>query len=147
MGREYEGTKPEPRTAWPPFLASSQAVPPAVGPLRRALIRWATGAGASPRAEQAMALAASEAITNAVVHAYRDASSPGKVSVAAELIAGGRVRVVVTDDGGGMRPRTDSPGLGLGLPLIVELAESVDIDSEAGEGTRIAMEFELLSER
>ena len=52
----------------------------------------------------------------------------------------------VTDEGGGMLPRPDSPGLGLGLPLIVELATSVDIDSTGG-GTRVAMEFELLSDR
>jgi hypothetical protein len=31
--------------------------------------------------------------------------------------------VIITDEGSGMVPRTDSPGLGLGLPLITQLAE------------------------
>jgi serine/threonine-protein kinase RsbW len=133
------------RDQWPPFLATSRAVPPAVGPLRRALTTWAAGAGANPRAEQAIALASSEAITNAVVHAYRDAPRAGTVCVAAERISDARMRVTVTDEGGGMVPRSDSPGLGLGLALIVELAASVDIGSTAS-GTCVAIEFDLLSD-
>jgi len=141
----HKGTGHTRLAARSPFAARSRAVPPAVGPLRRALTRWAAAAGATPRTEQAVALAASEAITNAVVHAYRDAPAPGEVSVSAEVLGDDRLRLVVTDEGGGMLPRTDSPGLGLGLPLIVELAESVDIDSRVGVGTRVAMEFALLS--
>jgi hypothetical protein len=44
-----------------------------------------------------------------------------------------------------MRPRVDSPGLGLGLPLIAQVAGNVEIDSQYAEGTCIAMDFELVS--
>ena len=130
-----------------PFAATRTAVADTVGPLRRALTRWTVAAGADQRTQEAVALAASEAITNVVVHAYRNLAEAGMVSVGAELLGSDRLRVTVSDQGGGMVPRPDSPGLGLGLPLIVQLTQSVDINSRPGRGTRIAMEFELLSGR
>ena len=45
------------------------------------------------------------------------------------------VEVAVDDDGLGMRPRGDSPGVGLGLPLMGDLADRVEITSR-GPGTR-----------
>ena len=53
------------------------------------------------------------------------------------------VEVSVDDDGLGMRPRLDSPGVGLGLPLIADLADRVEITSR-GPGTRIAARFTLM---
>jgi serine/threonine-protein kinase RsbW len=129
-----------------PFDQCRQAVVDEVAPLRRALTRWAKGAGASERTCEAVAIASSEAITNAVVHAYRDASAPGMVSVRGEIVvAPDRVHVEISDTGAGMRPRTDSPGLGLGLPLIAQLADRVEVDSRLAEGTCITMDFSLLS--
>src|SRR4051794_21568371 len=129
----------------PPFGATRRAIVDVVGPLRRALTRWAVDAGASQRTQEAVSLAGSEAITNAVVHAYRDAPAPGTVSVAGEMLDLQLLRVTVTDEGSGMQPRSDSTGLGIGLPLISQLAQNVEIDSRPGEGTRVAMDFELLS--
>ena len=68
----------------------------------------------------------SEAVTNAVVHAYRDREHPGQVHVSASLDDEG-VDIAVADDGIGLRPRTDSPGVGLGMPLIADLADRVEI--------------------
>ena len=68
----------------------------------------------------------SEAVTNAVVHAYRDRERPGQVHVSASLEDEG-VEVAVADDGIGLRPRADSPGVGLGMPLIADLADRVEI--------------------
>ena len=42
-----------------------------------------------------------------------------------------------------MSPRDDSPGVGLGLPLMADLADRVDISSR-GPGTRIAAFFSLM---
>jgi serine/threonine-protein kinase RsbW len=86
----------------------------------------------------AVALAVTEAVANAVVHAYRD-GDPGLVYVAASL-DDGTLAVVISDDGKGMRPRTDSPGIGIGLALIANLTDSMQIEHDGG-GTRLIMRF------
>jgi hypothetical protein len=42
-----------------------------------------------------------------------------------------------------MSPRHDSPGLGLGLPLVGQIARRVDITAEVGGGTLVSMCFSL----
>lgn len=89
-------------------------------------------------------LAVSEAMTNAVVHAYPQ-GDPGEVdvSITVESLAN-RVVVVVADNGGGMRPRPDSPGVGIGLPLIGNLVASMDVRPRSGgSGTEVHMTFDL----
>jgi serine/threonine-protein kinase RsbW len=85
----------------------------------------------------AVKLAVNEAVTNAVVHAY--AERDGQISITVALDSG-ELTVTVADDGGGMVPRQDSPGLGIGLPLIAQLAERVDVHSN-DDGTQIRMSF------
>jgi anti-sigma regulatory factor (Ser/Thr protein kinase) len=85
-------------------------------------------------------LAVSEAVTNAVVHAFRD-RAPGTISVKAWLDAG-RLLVVVADDGTGMRPNPDSTGLGLGISLITRLARDARFDSSPA-GLTVSMSFEV----
>ncbi|MGH2854857.1 MAG: ATP-binding protein, partial [Solirubrobacteraceae bacterium] len=55
------------------------------------------------------------------------------------------LRVVVRDEGKGIGPRPDSPGLGLGLPLIASLTESVELGRDEEERTEVRMTF-LLTE-
>ena len=90
----------------------------------------------------AVGVVVSEAVTNAVVHAYRDRERPGQVHVSASLDDDG-VDITVADDGMGLRPRTDSPGVGLGMPLIADLADRVEITG-AHPGTRVAAHFALM---
>jgi serine/threonine-protein kinase RsbW/stage II sporulation protein AB (anti-sigma F factor) len=125
------------------WTASWRASPSSIQPLRHALLRFAESVGATERAMHAIGLAASEAATNAVVHAYRDAPEPGEVVVEARVVSPGRLRVEVVDQGTGMYEQTDSPGLGLGLALICRLAEKVQIEAPPGGGTRVSMDFEL----
>ena len=73
-----------------------------------------------------MRLAVSEAVTNAVVHAFRGAQEPGTVTVSVIVRATEWIEVLVTDDGSGMAARNDSPGIGLGLPLIRHLTDQFD---------------------
>jgi anti-sigma regulatory factor (Ser/Thr protein kinase) len=40
-----------------------------------------------------------------------------------------------------MQPRTDSPGMGLGLPLIGRLAHRVEIDQNGARGTEVRLTF------
>jgi serine/threonine-protein kinase RsbW/stage II sporulation protein AB (anti-sigma F factor) len=54
-----------------------------------------------------------------------------------------RLTVVVADRGRGILPRADSPGLGLGLPLIATLAESLELGKGADEQTEVRMTFNL----
>jgi len=87
-------------------------------------------------------LALTEAMTNAVLHAYHR-GEPGTITVSVE-IEPGTVRVAVVDDGDGMRPRIDSPGLGLGMPLMSTLADDLDVSaSPDGHGTAVRMRFAL----
>jgi serine/threonine-protein kinase RsbW/stage II sporulation protein AB (anti-sigma F factor) len=51
--------------------------------------------------------------------------------------------VIVSDEGRGILPRPDSPGLGLGLPLIATLASSLELGTNDREETEVRMVFEL----
>ncbi len=91
--------------------------------------------------EQALAdikLAITEACTNVVIHAYDD---EGPLEVEA-LIEDRVLTIVIRDRGRGMVPRPDSPGLGLGLPLIATLADSLELDG-AADVTEVRMTFHL----
>jgi anti-sigma regulatory factor (Ser/Thr protein kinase) len=85
-------------------------------------------------------LAVTEACTNAVVHAYPDGEGPLEV---AAYLADGQLMLVVRDEGRGIVPRTDSPGLGLGLPLIATLAEALELGTDDEERTEVRMTFRL----
>jgi serine/threonine-protein kinase RsbW/stage II sporulation protein AB (anti-sigma F factor) len=87
---------------------------------------------------QDVVLAVNEACTNAVMHAYPDGD--GELAVRARE-SSGLVVIDVCDEGSGISPRVDSPGLGVGLPMIVMLADSVRIDQPAQGGTRVRMRF------
>ena len=54
-----------------------------------------------------------------------------------------KLEVVVRDEGMGIAPRADSPGLGLGLPLIASLTESVQLGRDDDERTEVRMTFPL----
>ena len=138
-------TAPAAQPAERRFEAALPASPESVPRLRHGVTRFAARAGASERVRRKVALAVSEACTNAVVHAYRGARARGRglVQVCAER-DDSRLQVTVRDTGGGMRPRTDSPGLGLGAPLMAVLADHVEIsDNPEGPGTVVRLEFAL----
>jgi serine/threonine-protein kinase RsbW len=85
-------------------------------------------------------LAVTEACTNVVVHAYPEGEGPLDVLA---FVREGRLRVVVRDKGRGIVPRADSPGLGLGLPLIATLAESLELGTGRDDATEVRMTFRL----
>ena len=87
-------------------------------------------------------LAVTEACTNVVVHAYPDGEE-GQLEILATLQEE-KLVVVVRDEGPGIGPRPDSPGLGLGLPLIASLTESVQLGrDDEDERTEVCMTFPL----
>ena len=86
-------------------------------------------------------LAVTEACTNVVVHAY-PGRDDGPLGVRA-TVEDATLTVVVSDHGRGIVPRPDSPGLGLGLPLIATLAESLELGTGPADETEVRMTFEL----
>jgi anti-sigma regulatory factor (Ser/Thr protein kinase) len=130
----------------PAALAASwiaTATPACVGPLRKRLVAFAAPRTGSAELLGDLRLAATEAITNAVLHAYRDRDEPGTVT-AGIAIARGRVEVVVSDGGVGPSPRPDSPGAGLGTSLMAAVCDGITIGPGAGgRGTEVRMVFAL----
>jgi serine/threonine-protein kinase RsbW len=111
-----------------------------------AVVRHAFGALGEAFAcdEQILAnirLAVTEACTNVVVHAYPDGRE-GPLEICATLQEE-KLLVVVRDEGPGIAPRADSPGLGLGLPLIASLTESVLLGRDDEDRTEVRMTFVL----
>jgi serine/threonine-protein kinase RsbW/stage II sporulation protein AB (anti-sigma F factor) len=118
------------------------AVPSSVTALRGDIAAFVAAAGIGEPLLSGVKLAVSEAVTNAVMHAYVDADGPGEVRVLASL-RDDEMLVTVSDDGCGMVPRLDSPGLGVGLPFIAHIAETLDIDRTDGGGTELRMTFRI----
>jgi len=121
-----------------PLVQTFPAEPAYVGPARRRVAAYAHEHGVAD--VDGVALAVSEAITNAVLHAYVD-GPPGAVYVTATMVAGEGLIVCVGDDGRGMKPREDSPGMGVGLPLVATLADRVEVTRRPGGGTQVRMSF------
>src|ERR1700754_4977824 len=101
------------------------AEPASVTLVRGHVRTFAQAHGVAPAEVVDLTLAVTEAVTNSVIHAYvgRD---PGTIRVEVTTAAD-ELTVTVTDDGRGMQPRADSPGLGLGLPTIARLAALMDL--------------------
>lgn len=103
----------------------------AVGAIRGQVEAIARRCGFSESVVQDMGIAVSEAATNAIVQGQVEVDAEQVVRVA---LAGGETCVVVADQGRGMLPRHDSPGLGLGLPIISMLAQRIEVISPGDDG-------------
>ena len=126
------------------FGRTVPAVPENVASIRHAVVDLAERLGADEDIRTDLALAIGEACANVVVHAYPP-GDVGPLVVHAERSKDGKDLIItVVDQGQGMAPRPDSPGLGLGLPLIANLADRLEInDGAGGVGTELTMAFPL----
>jgi serine/threonine-protein kinase RsbW len=125
----------EPHAEW-----ELPAEPNSVAAIRNGVRRFAHAHGGSDALAVDLALAVTEAVTNSVVHGFID-RDPGIVR--ADIDAGpDELVVMVTDNGRGMQPRADSPGLGLGLPTIASLTTTMDMHTAPGGGTVVTMVFD-----
>ena len=97
--------------------------------------------------------ALSEAVTNAIVHAYRETA--GDVYIKAALLEGGWLRIEVRDKGCGIADpqkaretlyTTDREGerSGMGFTVMESFCDGVRISSTVGKGSRITL-FKQLS--
>ena len=114
------------------------ATPEAGYVLRSEMAAIARECGLSDQRVGDVKLAVSEAVSNVVRHAY-SRCKPGQV-IATAHVDSGQLRIVIADTGGGMAPRSDSPGLGLGLPLMAHLADAINVVRKA-PGTEIHLTF------
>ena len=110
--------------------------------VRHAVAGFLEGHGVTGEHASDMLLAVTEACTNVVQHAYRDEGGADQIEVAAER-SDNVVTISVRDHGGGFAPRIDSPGLGLGLPVIAALSQTVEIRPMPPSGTEVVMTFAL----
>jgi anti-sigma regulatory factor (Ser/Thr protein kinase) len=86
----------------------------------------------------AIALAVSEAVGNAVRHAYP--ATAGDVGLVVEHDPG-EITITVIDTGVGITDRTGDAGLGLGLQFMDALTKRCTIDSHSA-GTTITLAFD-----
>ena len=91
--------------------------------------------------------AVSEAVTNCIVHAYRE--KIGKIYITGELLEGNIIRIKIRDTGCGienvekaMEPLYTTVGgerAGLGFAVMQSFMDSVKVRSKVGKGTTIVM--------
>jgi anti-sigma regulatory factor (Ser/Thr protein kinase) len=115
------------------------ASPTELAGVRRELRLWLDAVGVGPETARSILLAAGEACTNAVEHAY--ATDAGEVELEASIV-GGTVEIVVRD-AGAWRPER-STDRGRGLTMMRALMERVEIEhGEHGSVVRLTHPLEL----
>ena len=119
------------------FAATYEASPESIRLVRNQMAVLAADCGLDAEAIGDVKLAVSEAATNALIHGYRNGR--GTIRVEAR-ISDGELLIAVADEGLGMSPRVDSPGMGLGLPVIAEVATRFEV-VDATPGTELRMAF------
>lgn len=124
-----------------PFIAlEHDAVTAWLPAARRWLREFAAEHGASPALLRDVDAAVTEAITNAVVHAYPP-GRPGRVQIQAD-VEDGVLEVVVLDEGVGLGPSATT-GLGLGLRLMRRRAAGFAIADRREGGVEVWLRFVL----
>ena len=99
--------------------------------------------------------AVSEAVTNAIVHAYPDAL--GKISLKARILEGNVLEITVRDWGKGMpdvekarQPLYTTGGeerSGMGFTIMESFMDALAVRSQEGKGTRVVMRRRIRSRR
>jgi serine/threonine-protein kinase RsbW len=115
------------------------AQPASVTALRHRAAAFAKEQGAGPEVVADVALAVSEAVTNAVKYAY-EAEVEGTVELSAS-VSKPWLEICIRDSGTGFG-RGSTDGLGLGLSIIARLCADMKIVQE-GDGTEVRMRFPL----
>lgn len=96
--------------------------------------------GATAEQLERVRVGVTEAVTNAIVHAYPD--TDGLVHVTASAFDG-QLWVIVADDGRGFQTASVTPGLGWGMPLIAHAADDFVVAERSSGGTEVRMRFPL----
>ena len=101
--------------------------------------------------------AVSEAVTNAIVHGYRNTPETGSIAITVTILGGRAVKIEVRDKGCGIpdvgqarQPlyTTDAAGerSGMGFTVMESFTDAMKVTSKVGQGTTVVM-WKKLSER
>ena len=101
--------------------------------------------------------AVSEAVTNAIVHGYRDTPETGSITITVSILSGRAVKIEIKDKGCGIpdvgqarQPlyTTDAAGerSGMGFTVMESFTDALKGTSKVGQGTTVTM-WKKLSER
>ena len=101
--------------------------------------------------------AVSEAVTNAIVHGYRDTPETGSITITVSILSGRAVKIEIKDKGCGIpdvgqarQPlyTTDAAGerSGMGFTVMESFTDALKVTSKVGQGTTVTM-WKKLSER
>jgi anti-sigma regulatory factor (Ser/Thr protein kinase) len=116
------------------------ASPQSVADIRAWLIGFAAEHGADSDLQSRIQIAVTEAMSNAVQHAYPSSES-GMVHVSAD-IEDDDLEVVVADEGRGFRAGPTS-GLGVGLQLVARTTDRFAIRERMPHGIELWLRFAL----
>jgi anti-sigma regulatory factor (Ser/Thr protein kinase) len=115
------------------------AVPVAVGRMRHEADAALERLAVPKLRRHDVALVLSEAAANVVVHAY--VGEPPGLLYTLLAVSGPNLLLDVCDRGRGMVPNPDSPGLGVGLALMAQLSDGLDIVPKEEGGLRVTAVF------
>ena len=101
--------------------------------------------------------AVSEAVTNAIVHGYRDCEETGSIVITVSILVGRAVKIEIKDKGRGIPDvelartplyTTDAAGerSGMGFTVMESFTDALRVTSKVGKGTTVTM-WKKLSER
>ncbi|HWH45949.1 MAG TPA: ATP-binding protein [Thermoleophilaceae bacterium] len=112
---------------------------PGVAVIRQFVGGMAEALGIHPAGAEDVKLAATEAATNALMHAWPD-GEVGRIEVVLLRDSGGVV-LTISDDGTGVTGEGHDAEIGFGLSLIRAVADDVDVREAKGGGTRVEARF------
>ena len=113
-------------TPVPPLALERPAVRDSLAPMREAFTSWLDTFGPVEDDRQSLEMAVSEAVTNAIEHAYPSGRA-GPVRLVAVLLPDGFLEVNVADQGRWQEPVTAEDGRGHGLLVIGQLADEMEV--------------------
>jgi stage II sporulation protein AB (anti-sigma F factor) len=119
------------------YPATAASVPRA----RKAVGVFAAKAGLEGDQLEGIRLVVSEAVSNAVLHAY--GAEDGSIQVTAAVVPG-ELWVLIADDGRGLRAeRSENRGLGLGLGWMAQFSDGLTLLTRSSGGLEVRLRFVL----
>jgi anti-sigma regulatory factor (Ser/Thr protein kinase) len=122
------------------YPALAESVPLA----RNTVSAFAAEAGLAGDRLECIRLVVSEAVSNAVLHAYDDVK--GEIYVTAAVVPG-ELWILIADDGSGLRAEgSDNRGLGLGLGWMAQFSDGFTLLTRSSGGLEVRLRFELFED-
>jgi stage II sporulation protein AB (anti-sigma F factor) len=117
------------------------AVPDSVPRARKELSAFAMGARMTGERLEGVRLVVSEAVSNAVLHAYD--REQGEIQITAAVVPG-ELWILIADEGSGLRAgRSENRGLGLGLGWMAQFSDGLTLLTRSSGGLEVRLRFDL----